>query len=543
MGLLNEMLMKKNNAGSEIRTSKESLYSLISRNSTDSTISQNKNIVIIENWMKIKSEEFKNIKKFPLIDVDGIKYEIRTDGIGFRVNEGFDEKKKDDNSPKSAFDFYFKLVNNLIYYTVYKNDINVVGSIQVNYVKETTLLLPGLKDDDLCFTVTDNQFTEWTLCGESGDIRKKWICKININLGRIKNESECMEKQIDNNKNTNTTISNDETIFQPIIVIPIPSNYCNSQFNYSSKGKNWECQCAEGLQQSPIDIPPKSEVINSSKSPSFTFENVAAKSQITTIDGELKSEKYIKIKYFKNALRILHTNFGSVRTLDGSFYVGEEIVFHTPSEHKIDGKAFDMEMQVIFYGRTKGDIAKQVVLSFLFKKKAGVYNKFFDDIEYFSLPNGDNPEKDLVNNIYIPNIFQNSDNQPDEHIGLKPFSFYTYQGSLTMPPCSEGTIHYVVADPIPLASVVIHLFQEALRINDIQTDNSENNREIQPLNGRPVFFFDKKRYGGIEEPKKIVKSNGHFEKLKRKVIDYIYVSGKDPSGLPGSYVFPDKNSK
>ena len=188
---------------------------------------------------------------------------------------------------------------------------------------------------------------------------------------------------------------------------------------------------------------------------------------------------------------------GKIVTLDGSVFTGEEIVFHTPSEHKINGKTFDMEMQLIYYAKSNGDIAKQVILSFLFVKTPGVYNKFLDDLDFFSLPNAKNPERDIVNDLFIPKVFLASNEELDST--FKPFSFYTYNGSLTMPPCNEQTTHFVVSEPIPLASVPIQLFQEAIRSADNISDDSnvelgKNNRDVQPLNGRPVFYYDKNKF-------------------------------------------------
>jgi len=511
----------------------------IKNNSTKSNNSQQGGM-IMEGWMKIKSEEFKNKNKFPAIEVDGKKYSILSDSQSFRINQSFDDKKKDEVSPKNKLDFYFRLTKNLLYYSINKKDLNVIGSIDIQSVKEITYLLPGDKKDDLCFQVTDSEFSQWNVCTDSNENRNKWICKIKIGLGKIKNDAECENKKSKNSSSNSSNVNIGEQTFQPIIVIPIPSKSCNQGWNYGQKGKDWECGCSEGFEQSPIDIPDKSNVVESPISPLFTFDVIPAKSQITTIDGELKTQEYIKIKYFKNALRILHSNLGKIVTLDGSVYIGEEIVFHTPSEHKINGKAFDMEMQVIFYGRSKGDIAKQVVLSFLFEKKAGVYNKFLDDIDFFSLPNSFNAERDLIHDLYIPKVFYKSNE--DSEITMKPFSFYTYQGSLTMPPCSEQTIHYVVADPIPLASVPITLFQEAIRGADKGEEIAENNRETQPLNGRNVFFFDKEKYSFGDLPttqNKTKKPSGHYEKVKRRVEDIFYVNGNEPSGLPGSFVVGD----
>ena len=109
----------------------------------------------------------------------------------------------------------------------------------------------------------------------------------------------------------------------------------------------------------------------------------------------------MKIQLFKNALRIFHHNMGKVTTIDGAVYHAEEIVFHTPSQHSIDGKFYDMEIEIIHYGQSVGDIAKQLSLNFVIKKKPGVYNKFFESIDVFNLPDPINKQKPLINNLYI----------------------------------------------------------------------------------------------------------------------------------------------
>lgn len=492
----------------------------------------------IEGWLKIKSLDFKNKNKYTPIIIESKKFPIEITQENFRINQSYDGKKSDgEELPKSNTDFYFTLVKNLIGYSLNKKDKNVIGTIEVTQVQESKISFSGAISDDLCFSIKDSGMFEYQLCAENSELRNTWICKINIGIGKYTKEDQCSGKssQNDNKDNFNTV---EKTVVKPMIIIPLPSRDCNQDWGYDNQGRDWECGCAEGFEQSPIDIPDKSGVITSPVSPLFTFDVVSAKSQNSSIDGELKAQEFIKIKYFKNAIRILHSNLGKVVTLDGSVYIGEEIVFHTPSEHKINGKTFDMEMQIIFYGQSKGDIAKQVILSFLFEKKPGVYNKFLDDIDFFSLPNSSNPERELLHDLYIPKIFHRSSEESGET--FKPFSFYSYQGSLTMPPCTEGTIHYVVADPIPLASVPIQLFQEAIRKNDLDNFEYNNNRKIQPLNGRPIFFFDRLKYGISDIQAETNKAPKKPEKTKNRVDDYVFINDNTPSGLPGSFNLGEK---
>ena len=72
----------------------------------------------------------------------------------------------------------------------------------------------------------------------------------------------------------------------------------------------------------------------------------------------------------------------------------------------------------------------------------------------------------------------------------------------------------------------------------------ENNRETQPLNGRPVFYYDHyKACGFVEEKKKKSKDKGHYEMFLKSQIEYFYVDGQAPSGLPGSLVVSKAEAK
>ena len=55
---------------------------------------------------------------------------------------------------------------------------------------------------------------------------------------------------------------------------------------------------------------------------------------------------------------------------------------------------------------------------------------------------------------------------------------YRYDGSLTTPPCSEGVSWIVMTTPIQLSAQQIRAFTEII---------PDNNRPLQPLNGRAVM--------------------------------------------------------
>lgn len=277
--------------------------------------------------------------------------------------------------------------------------------------------------------------------------------------------------------------------------------------------------------------------------PIFKYKEVDIHKILTTAEGALKGKKNLNIELLDHALRIRHDNFGEIVTMDGALYTAQEIIFHSPAEHTIGGKTFDLEMQVIHFGQTTGDLAKQIMLVFLFEKKPGIYNKFIDDVDFFTLPNPVSKSRDLDNKLFIPKVLYEAHNQ-DVPI-MKPFSFYTYQGSLTAPPCTERTIVYVHADPIPLSTTACQLFQEALRVPDmmaiptmeilISTKPNFNNRSVQHKNGRNVFYYDANDDLCVEEPKSKTK-RGHYERIDTDYVRYYFVSGPKPSGMPGAFV-------
>jgi carbonic anhydrase len=327
-----------------------------------------------------------------------------------------------------------------------------------------------------------------------------------------------------------------------MILIPIPSRHCNEKWNYQNYGADWECECAEGKEQSPIDLPRVSDAIDTSIKPIFQYDRIDPVSALNTLDGRLEDNKNFQIRIEDGAIRMKYLKFGKAVTLDGAVYNAEEIVFHTPSEHKINGKQFDMEVQILHYGQTKGDIAKQLTLSFLFETKAGIYNKFIDDIDFFNLPGMLNKNVDLNKEVYIPKILYEATSH--EVVQMKPFSFFTYQGSLTFPPCVEDTIVYVASKPLSLGTTAIQLFQEALRIPDMMDQKGNvivsdwmpiSKRDIQEINGRPIFHYDHIKQCGPDPVIKVAEP-GHYEKIQKMALKYFYINNLTPSGIPGAFV-------
>lgn len=501
---------------------------------------------ILSDWLQISSPQFKNPEKFPtLVLPNGKEASMKLEGL-FRINDVYNKDNNDKNGPPTDHYFWFRLSGKNIYYSINKSDMNVLGSLHLKDVNDVTPM-KGYSKEPTCFELTDALDSKWKLCAENQKVKNHWVCAIKKELNITDYNCEKL-KLVDVDQEV-TVLT--KKVTQPIILIPLPQRMCNENWDYQRNGEDWECDCKEGKEQSPLDLPTKENAKASPVKPVFQYEEVKAKDTGENEQGEMKSDQDLKIMLENNVLKIKNKFFGKVVTLDGSVYAAEEIVFHTPSEHKINGKQYDMEMQVIHTGQTKGDIAKHVVVSFLFEKKPGVYNKFLDDVDFFNLPNPVNKERDILNNLYIPKVLYNSDSK-DLPI-MKPFAFYTYEGSLSAPPCTERTIHYVAAKPIPIGNIVVQLFQEATRMPDmmdaqgnvtVSTNLSANNRKVQPLNGRTVYYYNHVEYSGPEPPQRPQPQPvGHYEKVSKKMTEFFYVNSSKPSGLPGAFVVSESEAK
>lgn len=494
-----------------------------------------------EGWLTVQSEALNTSRRYPLIP--GIvepPVKLPIDQESKLINMLW--KKDQKNEMPSKYFLWARLKGKYLYFTnsnktdehilFYINTANIVG-------------VENLKDENYCLNVNEGE-NKWTFCSENLLNTDKWVCLISATVRGEDPKKEC-ESAI---KAVAAPKIIEKTIEQPYIVIPIPQEYCNAKWDYSENGNNWECNCKEGKEQSPIDLPPPNKAVSISAKPIFDYSIVDPIHKESSSSGKFKAGQPLKMEHDHGALKIFHSNLGKVVTMDGTIYFAEEIVFHTPSEHTINGEKFPMEMQVIHRAKTKGDYGKQLYLSFLFKGKAGKYNKLIDSLDFFSIPNPHDKEKKLYEKLFIPNVLLSADDS-DSTI-FQPFNFYTYQGSETAPPCAERVIHYVASDPIELSTTALEMFKEGLRVPDFQdadgnviqspTVTTNNSRTTQPLNGRAVFHYNFRDNGEPSFKKEETPNyapKGHYEKQVKESTQYFYVEGNKPSGVPGAIVVSD----
>jgi carbonic anhydrase len=206
--------------------------------------------------------------------------------------------------------------------------------------------------------------------------------------------------------------------------------------------------CAEGQNQSPIDLASSAMA----DLPEMKFSSAPAALRI--VHHEHMSDVV-------NTGHSIQVNAAGQDTLlvDGEAFVLLQYHFHSPSEHTVNGAHSPMEMHLV-HRSAGGGLA---VLGALIEE--GAHNAAFDPV-WANFPK----EKGVETHL--------------EHVVIdvddllpRDLSAFRYDGSLTTPPCSEGVKWLVLATPVQLSKEQIAAFRAVVH---------DNNRPVQPLNGRTV---------------------------------------------------------
>jgi len=226
---------------------------------------------------------------------------------------------------------------------------------------------------------------------------------------------------------------------------PMEMHLGHGHWAYEGEGgpENWSrldpqnATCASGTRQSPIDIR----------------------------DGIKVDLEPIRFDYKPSAFRIVdngHTvqvtvNGGSL-TVTGKTYELVQFHFHKPSEEKVNGQSFDMVVHLVH----KADDGKLAVVAVLLER--GAENPFVQTL-WNSLPLERNSEVQVATAIDLNTLLPAGRN------------YYTYMGSLTTPPCTEGVLWLVMKQPVAVSAEQIGIFSRLY---------PRNARPIQPAAGRLV---------------------------------------------------------
>lgn len=148
--------------------------------------------------------------------------------------------------------------------------------------------------------------------------------------------------------------------------------------------------------------------------------------------------------------------------------------FHAPGEHRINGAQSSAEVHLVHKDKSNTTTSVLVV-----SVMTGTNNPWFDQIfTVRDLPVGHNTTIDINPLKLFPETVVK-----DGHM-MTHSSYYSYNGSLTTPPCTEGVYWIVLADPI---------YASVDQIDNLQRWEGINNRPIQAYNGtvyRPSYVVN-----------------------------------------------------
>jgi carbonic anhydrase len=184
--------------------------------------------------------------------------------------------------------------------------------------------------------------------------------------------------------------------------------------------------CAGGRRQSPIDIR----------------------------DGLSLDLEPLRFDYLPGAFSVLDNGHtvqvdvapGSGLVAGGRRYALQQFHFHRPSEERIDGRRFDMDVHLVH----RDDEGRLAVVAVLLERGAPL------------------PVLQTVWN-HLP-LERNEASAPAATLDpaeLLPADrrYYTYMGSLTTPPCSEGVLWFVLQQPVNVAERQVDIFARLYPMN------------------------------------------------------------------------------
>ncbi len=199
--------------------------------------------------------------------------------------------------------------------------------------------------------------------------------------------------------------------------------------------------CSEGREQSPIDI--RGAHLNKALQPI----------QFHYLTGPVTLEN-------DGHTIIAHVNPGSYIIADGVRYELQQFHFHHPSEEAVKGKLTDMDVHLVH----KSSDGKMAEIAIRFTMDRGDANAILAALwQHLPTTKG---AVEKVPELVNPGGFLPADR-----------GYWTYMGSQTTPPCTEGVRWFVYEDVLSISKSQLQAFTAIFRMNS---------RPLQETHGRKI---------------------------------------------------------
>ncbi|XP_055585342.1 carbonic anhydrase 2-like [Uranotaenia lowii] len=259
----------------------------------------------------------------------------------------------------------------------------------------------------------------------------------------------------------------------------------SSEYDYSQKGKNFgeiDARC-NGYLQSPIRLETKTSV-SPTESPQLILEGYAMNPAQVVVLNDGKTASY-SFQYANDRNIVarggpLHGNYVFAGL---HFHWGTHS--HRGAEHKVDRLTYAaMEMHLVFFNQRYGSFENAqnkthglAVLGVLFCRK------LIRDPHYRWI--------DALNRVQnAPSTYTLPDPTAfniKRLIGSRRRPYFSYQGSLTTPPCHETVTWIVQKKPLPITENQLNVFRSLRQTNGEPL--VDNYRKLQHRNGRHVYLY------------------------------------------------------
>lgn len=211
--------------------------------------------------------------------------------------------------------------------------------------------------------------------------------------------------------------------------------------NQWSKLKSDWAVCAEGKRQSPIDIR-------------------------GTIPADLEPIKFdykaVPLSLIDNGHTVQVNAIGSGNiSIGGESFELVQFHFHHPSEEKFNGKSFDMVVHLVHKSAT-GKLAVVAIPLQGSKKENKLLRVLWSNLPLEQMKPTTPADLTIDPSLLLP----------------KQRGYYTYMGSLTTPPCTEGVLWLVLNTPLAVSHEQISSFSKIYKMN-ARSVQASNNRVIK----------------------------------------------------------------
>jgi len=265
-----------------------------------------------------------------------------------------------------------------------------------------------------------------------------------------------------------------------------PSNFgppvCKKPYGYKSWGQSetsensWPKVCQTGKKQSPIHISQQAASLNNTEDLSFDGYGSGSTTNYVIINNG----KTIMIRFTGAAGK------GPRLSYAGRTYQFLQLHFHWPAEHVFNGQRLPLEMHLV---HQEVDSDKLLVITVLHRLGSNS-NEMISKIS------------SILRVVEDPTKKERFAGKPK--ISLEKFlpagldksypSYYSYEGSLTTPPCTEGVRFIILFNPSRINTSDLHKFERVRRChprgfvgwNKVVKWMYGNFRQTQDLNGRRV---------------------------------------------------------